>query len=500
MRRLLIALLLMATLGSAHAEPVAVPAPAPSPAPTPAASPVAPPNVSPTASPVASPEASPAASPEASPAAPREEGTGYTSRPRLVGALTLQQAVDIALARSLRAGMAREDALMATAERMAAASQLGLQVSGTAIVASENTPMIYPTAPGVMPAFYARLADRPSADFNLMAMLPIFTGGRLQALLAGAKANEKAALARQAWELLDVAREARISYARVLLAREKLEVASWQVAQQTENLDLVNKLHDVGKAARYLTLRARAELANARQAENAARAGLTADEAALKVVLGIDMASQLEYADSLAVVDAASSAEPADVMKAALAERPDLAAARLDVASAAQAVRGARARYAPALYATGMLEGMQEWGGGRSSMWGGGYSLGAVLSVPIFDSGERRAEVLASQARQRRRELQVQDLELEVTRQVTEARASYVAARDNVALADDEVARATEDLRVARLRFKLGRAIHLEVVDGLAAVARARLNRLTALFEANVAAADLLRATGKLGR
>lgn len=486
MRRRLTTLLLMAMLGTAHAEP------APSPTPTPAGSPVA--------SPSASPTTSPAASQEALSAPPHEEGTGYTSRPRLVGGVTLQQAVDIALAHSLRAGMAREDALMATAERVAAASQLGLQVSGTAVVASENTPMTYPTAPGVMPAFYARLADRPSADFNLMAMLPIFTGGRLHALLAGARASEKAALARQAWELLDVAREARIRYVRVLLSRQKLDVASWQVAQQTENLDLVNKQHEAGKAARYLTLRARAELANARQAENAARAALTADEAALKVVLGIDMASELEYTDTLAIIELPPSAAPADVMKAALAERPDLAAARLDVDSAVQAVRGARARYAPSLYATGMLEGMQEWGGGRSSMWSGGYSVGAVLSVPIFDSGERRADVLASQAKRRRRELVVQDLELEVTRQVTEARASYDAARENVALAEDELLRAAEDLRVTRLRFKLGRAIHLEVVDGLAAMARARLNRLSALFEANVAAADLLRATGKVGR
>lgn len=490
MRRVLLFVLLLATLRAAYGEPASAPGAAASSPPTAASAP----------SPAAPPASSPAVSPAPSPVAPHEAGTGYTSRPRLVGTLTLQQAVDIALARSLRAAMVREDALMATAERMAAASQLGLQVSGTAIVASDNTPMIYPSAPGVMPAFYARLADRPSADFNLMAMLPIFTGGRLQALLAGAKANEKAALARQSWELLDVAREARIAYARVLLAREKREVASWQVAQQTENLDLVNKLHEAGKAARYLTLRARAELANARQAENAAQAGLTADEAALKVVLGIDMASQVDYADALAVVDTTTNAVLDELMKVALAERPDLAAARLDVAAAAQAVRGARARSAPALYATGMLERMQEWGGGRPSMWSGGYSLGTVLSVPIFDGGERRADVLASQARQRRRALQVQDLELEVTRQVAEAHARYDAACKNIALADDEVARASEDLRVARLRFKLGRAIHLEVVDGLAALARARLNRLNALFDANVAAADLLRATGKLGR
>lgn len=487
MRAVVTLLLLLASLRAVFADPAALPA---SSAP------------SPVASPAPAPVASPAPQNEQAMVLPREEGTGYTALPRLVGALTARTAVDIALARSLRLGLAREEVLMATAQRLAAASQLGLQVSATAVVASQDTSMIYPTAPGVMPTFYARLADRPSADFNLMAMLPLFTGGRLQALLAGARAGEKAALARQAWELLDVAREARAAYARVLLARERLEVARWQVAQQSETLDLVNTQLAAGKVAAYVQMRARAEWAGARQAENEARAALTAEEAGLKTVLGIDMASDLTFADALRAPERPSAASrPLDeVMRTALHERPDLSAARLDVASAAQAVRAARARYAPSLYATGMLEGLQAWGRGQAAMSSRGYSVGAVLSVPLLDGGERRAEVLERQALQRQRSLQVQELELEVTRQVTEARASFEAASENVSLADDEVARATEDLRVARLRFRLGRAIHLEVVDALAAVARARLNRVNALYMAEVAAADLQRATGGLDR
>jgi outer membrane protein TolC len=432
----------------------------------------------------------------------------------------MQSAVDVALANSLRLGIAREEALMATAERLAASSELGLKVSGTAIAAKENTRMIYASAPSVTPVFYARLPDRDGADFNLMAMLPLFTGGRLQALLAGARATEKAALARQAWQLLDVARDARNAYARVLLAREKLDVAGWDVAQELENTALVQKQYELGKVARYLLLRARAELANARQMQNDARAALAVEEAALKSVLGVDMSSSFDYVGSLGALfppapasgppfrspagartaaDQLLQASPRvidDAMRQALASRPDLLAARLDVESAGQAVRSARARYAPQLYAVGMLEGVYAAGRSQPDQWNGGYSLGAVLSFPILDAGERRADVLRAQALRRRRDLDVQSLELEVTRQVVEAEANQRAARENVALSDEEVARAEEDLRVARLRFEVGRAIHLEVVDALRTVARARLNRLNARYQLAVAQADLLRATG----
>lgn len=430
------------------------------------------------------------------PTAPHTEGSGFTSRPRLVGPLSGSAAVDVALAQSLRIGISREETLMATAERLMAASELGLKVSATAVGAAQDRGMIYPTAPGVMPAFYAQLADRNAADFNLMAMLPLLTGGRLQALLYGAQATEKAALARQAWELLDVAREARIAYARVLLARQKLEVAGWEVEQQGENLSLVEKEYAVGRVARYQMLRASAELANARQRENDRRAELEIEQANLKATLGVDMASSFEYVDALGLPAAAGAVD--NDMRQALSARADLIAARLDVTAAGQAVRAARARYAPQVFAVGMLEQMYETGRSRPSAWNGGYSAGVVASIPVLDAGERRAQVMRGEADQRRRGLQAQALELEVTRQVIEARTNLDAARRNVALAEEEVARAEEDLRVARLRFLAGRAIHLEVIDALATLARARLNRINALYQATVARADLLRATGRL--
>ena len=428
--------------------------------------------------------------------APRVEGHGFTARLRLVGPLSAGEAVSIALAQNLRLAIAHQDVLRATAARFAAASALGVQVSTTVVGAMQTSGMIYPGAPGVDPVFYAHLGDRNAVDVNLMAMVPLFTGGRLEALLRGARAREKAELAREAWQLLDVARAARVAYGRVLFAAGQQRVAAWDVAQQRENLDLVEKEFRAGHLAWYVVLRARAELAHARQRNNDAQAAATIARADLKEVMGVDMASHLVCTDPLRLPVAAR--RESEEMRTALARRPDLIAARLDVTAAAQALAAARARYAPALYGVGMLEGMEQLGHHGPSTWEGGYSVGAELSIPLFDGGERRAEVRASQAGERRHALEVAALELAVTRQVVTARATLAAALANVGLSAQEVIRGREDLRLARLRFEMGRSIQLEIIDALDALARARNDRVAAVYRATVARADLLRATGRL--
>lgn len=430
----------------------------------------------------------------AAPILPHVEGSGYTARSRYVGRLTLKDALDIGLAQNLKIAMAAEDAAMTAADTRAAGAGRGLRVSASVFAAIQDFGMIYTTAPDVMPTFYSRQPDRSAVDGNLMAMVPLFTGGRLEALLKSARASEKAALARVASQLVEVGHDVRVAYARVLEAREALMVASWEVDEQTEGVRVAEQRFAAGRVAKFVVLRARTELARARQAANDGRARVTTDVAALKAAMGVDMASSFEFADTLVLPPAAG--DEARQMAAALAHRPDVLAARHGVSAALLSVTAAQARWGPQAYAVGMLEGQQPFSRGRLD---GGYSIGAVLSIPIVDGGERRAGIERAQAQERRNRLALQALELEATRQITEARAKLEAALSNVSLAEEEVDQATEDLRVAKLRVDAGRAIQLELLDAVAALARARYGRARAVAAAQVADADLIQATGEIG-
>ncbi|MBM3463989.1 MAG: TolC family protein [Armatimonadetes bacterium] len=423
----------------------------------------------------------------------QQEGTGYTRSPRWSGLLCPDDAVRLALTHSLRLAMAREAALEAAARTALAASELRLKLSANAIAVSQNTPMIYATQS--MPVYYAGLPGRPSIDGNLVAMLPLFTGGRLDGLLAAARENEKAALALTAAELVDVARNARVAYARALLARDRMDIAAWEVAQREEDERIAERRFKAGAVARNVLYQARAERAGALQSQNEARAEFAREDAALKTVLGIDVASDLQYEDALAAAPAAR--DEAMEVRAALEGRPDLQAARHGIAAAAREVRAAHGRYAPQIYGMAMLDRVYRDPFSSKSMTEGGYSVGAVLSIPIIDGSARAAEVKMAQSQQRQRQIVLDELELEATRQVRDAVTTLDAARKNAELASEQVTLAQENLRVARLRFEAGRGIHLEELEALRALVEARYNLTKARFAANTARADLLWATGR---
>jgi outer membrane protein TolC len=422
------------------------------------------------------------------------EGAGPSGRPRLAGSLSLEQALQVALAGNLRLAMARTELDASRAEVLAVAARKGPQLSLGAVLATGDFDMIYPGAPGVMPQFLARLPGDQVLDVNAMVMVPLFTGGQLSAALEAARQAEKAAVARVAFSQRETARKVRAAYWMVLLAGQELEVARWRLAEQQEMLRLAREQLEAGRVARFVVLRAEAEEAMARQELNSARAALVEAEGELKMAMGVDVTSSLACSDPFAAPPAPGPEE--QDMKTALRERPDLVAARHGVEEGARRVDEARAAYSPRLYATGMYEGtkIRPFGAGEFM---DGFHAGLVLGWQVYDSGERAGMVQAAEAEKRRREIEVQELELEVTRQVQVARARLTAALENLELSRAEVAQAEEDLRIARLRFQVGRGIHLEILDAVATLARARLNAARAGYAANLAWADLLFATGR---
>lgn len=123
-------------------------------------------------------------------------------------------------------------------------------------------------------------------------------------------------------------------------------------------------------------------------------------------------------------------------------------------------------------------------------------TYGATLRIPIFNGGLRdaqRAET-ASQFRQERiRTGDLQDqVELEVRQSVDSLRSAVAeveAAEDGLRLSEDELARAER-------RYKAGFTNSIEVTDAQTRLVRARDNRVTALYNYNVARVDLGTATG----
>jgi outer membrane protein len=421
----------------------------------------------------------------------RQDDAGF---PRVDGAVNADSAVELGLGHSLELALARTRLRMQASETEEARSASRPQISLNGYGMRNTVPMIYQSAPGVMPNFI-QLYQRPGAlSASAMLMMPLFTGGALEHQLQAAEQSEKAAVARTAFVLRETARQVRVDYFKVQETRSNGQVLLWQRRQDEEVERIASEQLKAGKVAPYVRLRAQAEVAATRQKQNELQAELSQREVALKTAMGVSVQSEFAYPELEELPK--TPAPLAELLPIALAERSDLVAARYAVQQGDRLLAAAISEYSPKAYLVGMGESTRTDPLG-AAMSETGYSVGLVLSFPLYDGGLRAAREERARASLEERQLQVRQLELAVTGQVTTARARLMASLDNAQLAETELARAEEDWRIARLRQIAGRSLYVEVLDALSALARARNNQVRALFSARMAEADLVYALGR---
>lgn len=412
------------------------------------------------------------------------------ARPLLTGPLSLARAVEIALANSpiLRGATADLDEAAARVKAAQAARKPSLSATTFLTTGSETGP-IYNSPDGVTPQNFFAVPRGAFADQNLMLMLPLLNGGRLQALTRQAQAAREASGFDLQTARLDVALDTKAAYRQVLLALETQKVAASRQSATTEQLKNDRAAELVGRVPQLFVLRDEAEDADAGQDVTNAARDVELALLSLRAVMGVRSESGFSLSDSLEPLNQSATASD---LQTALANRPELQGARARLESARQgenAVRGSSKFQAA-------LTGMADLSGARGGS-SGGLSVGVVVGVPIFDGGMRRAGRDEARAQSVRAGADVSRLEIQVEREVLGAQVSLDAARKNVVAAQSALVSAQESYRVALLRYQGGRATNAETLDALAALTRARTNRARALYEVQIAGDQLARAIGK---
>jgi outer membrane protein TolC len=127
-----------------------------------------------------------------------------------------------------------------------------------------------------------------------------------------------------------------------------------------------------------------------------------------------------------------------------------------------------------------------------------GYSVGIVLTLPVFDGFQRENAVRTAKSRLDRA-VQAEGLaRQQIARDVNQAALILTAAEKSVEASEKGLEGAVEEARVIRERFESGRGIQLEVLDAQVALTRARFNAVNARAEYHGAQAMWLRAIGRV--
>jgi outer membrane protein TolC len=127
-------------------------------------------------------------------------------------------------------------------------------------------------------------------------------------------------------------------------------------------------------------------------------------------------------------------------------------------------------------------------------------AYGVTLKIPIFDGGRRAARRAESASVYREEKIRTADLRDQVELDVRLALESLRSADAQVKAAEDGLRLAQNELAQAQRRYKAGVTNSIEVTDAQTRLDRARDNRISALYNYNVARIDLSTATGTIQR
>ena len=431
---------------------------------------------------------------------------GSQPLPRVDGPLTMEQAVELTRENSLRVKASDADSRTMDSMRREALAPFWPQASGNGYFNDQRmAPNVYTSAGNTMARNYQVFNANQTRDANLTMMYPLFSGGRDYYGYKAAVARADAARHMLKGTELDVAMQARLDYIAVLRESENARVTGELVRDVEERLRLAREMYEGGRTPRYYLLRDEAELANAVQMDTMARSRVDLALVSLKTTMGVDLASPITLADKLEFTGAALSIE--EGIRQASEAHPDLKAAAKQREAAAAEVRAAYGNYFPQV----SVGYMYDWAWMRNRMWdsqaeglrspatsSGGYSVGVVVTLPIFD-GFARENALKTAKAKLDKAVQSEGLVLQqIAKEVHQAALMLAAAEKSVDASRKGVEQSDEEFRIIKERFGAGRVIQLEILDAQVSLTRARFNAVAALADYNSALAMWLKATGRV--
>jgi len=342
-------------------------------------------------------------------------------------------------------------------------------------------------------------------DGNMTLMYSVFSGGRDYYGYKAAAARADAARHMLKGTELDVAMQARLDYITVLRESENARVTGELRRDVEERLRVGREMFEAGRAPRYYLLRDEAELANVVQMDAMAHSRVEMALVALKTTVGVDLASPIILADKLEFTPVALSID--EGIRQASDAHPDLKAAVKQREAGEAEVRAAYGNYFPQV----SVGYMYDWAWAKSRSWmsqeeglrstgnnSEGYSVGVVVTLPIFDGFARENAVKTAKAKLDKT-VQAEGLvRQQIAKDVNQAVLMLTAAEKGVEASRKGMEQSEEEFRIIKERFGAGRGIQLEILDAQVSLTRARFNAVAALAEYNSALAMWLKATGRV--
>ena len=281
------------------------------------------------------------------------------------------------------------------------------------------------------------------------------------------------------------------AYLQIIADGARIDEATSEVTTAQALYDRAADLLKNGISPAIDALRARVELQSEQTRLRAYRNDFAKDKLVLSRLIGLAPGQEFSLATDVPF-------QPLEGLSLdqALAEayetRADYQALQAQLRASELNKRAARAERYPS------IAGSADYGdiGPNPATSHGTFTLGAGVSMTLFDGGRIRADVEQADAELQQRRAQLADLRGQIDAQVRSAFLDLETAADQVELARSSLDLARQTLEQGRDRFAAGVTDNIEVVQAQNSVASASESYINSVFAHNVAKVALSRAIG----
>jgi outer membrane protein TolC len=351
-----------------------------------------------------------------------------------------------------------------------------------------SNPNILNVAPGTL--------NDPGATGNVNSrielLVPVYNGGMVESYVQQARAQVRAAQDGDAAARQALVKQVAMAYEGIHAARAFVKVGEQARMASQEYVRIAEKMLAQGVSLKsdYLMAQVRLDDVQVQLAQARNQEAVALDQ--LHILLGLPLDSPLQLGSPVSLPAAEGTLDAWQTE--ALAQNPQLNAARHQLAGVSAGVNAARAAGLPQVN----LMARQEWNDPSLEFAASSYTVAGVLSWNAFDGGATAASVDRAQAARIEMNAKLRQAEDGVRLQVRDAARKAQEIEERLVARERARAQAEEAVRLTKKRYENGLATMLELLTAQAQQDKAHADLISARYEQVVQRAEWMRLLGRL--
>ena len=328
---------------------------------------------------------------------------------------------------------------------------------------------------------------------------PVFAGGKIVAANRIADLAEELARSSYDKEYQDILTTVDQAYWQIVSIAAKKKLAENYAELLTRMQKDVDAAVNAGMATKSDALSIKVKVNEANMMKTKATNGLVLAKMLLCKEIGLDLNSDIMLADENAEEIPLPEMREKKAMDEVLADRPETRSLDLAAKIYDQKVRVARADMMPKVALTaGYLFTNPTTSNGITNKWGGTFSVGVAVNVPIFHGMEATQKTRKAKAEAALYRSQYQDACEMITLQVAQLEKQMEEAMEKVSMAESNLDSAEENLRMAASGVKNGAVTTNTALSAHSAWLQAHSEYIDAGIEARMVNVNLMKAEGEM--